>query len=77
MEDMLMDRDIWDAISRTKPQTTAQDVLGTMDQKSKDLTILYLADSILLNVHEQKIVKDLWKKLGDVYQDKSLVNKLF
>ena len=38
---------------------------------------LYLADSVLLNVHEEKTAASLWKKLGDIYQGKSLVNKLF
>lgn len=32
---------------------------------------------VLLNVHEKKIAKDLWKKLRDVYEAKSLVNKHF
>ena len=30
-----------------------------------------------MNVHEEKTADSLWKKLGDVYQGKSLVNKLF
>jgi hypothetical protein len=32
---------------------------------------------VFLNVHEEKTTTSLWKKLGDIYQDKSLVNKLF
>lgn len=32
---------------------------------------------MLLNVHQKKTATELWKKLGDIYQGKSLVNKLF
>jgi hypothetical protein len=38
---------------------------------------LYLADSGLLNVSGKSIAKELWDKLGNLYQSKSLVNKLF
>jgi hypothetical protein len=34
-------------------------------------------DSVLLNVSEEATTKDLWEKLGKLYQSKSLVNKLF
>jgi hypothetical protein len=33
--------------------------------------------SVLLNVSEEATTKDLWEKLGKLYQSKSLVNKLF
>jgi hypothetical protein len=36
-----------------------------------------LLDSILMNVSEESTTKDLWDKLGKLYQFKSLVNKLF
>ena len=47
------------------------------DQKSKGLIRLFLADFVLLNVHEEKTTSSLWKRLGAIYQGKSLVNKLF
>jgi hypothetical protein len=38
---------------------------------------LCLLDSVLLNVSKEARAKDLWDKLGKLYQSKSLVNKLF
>jgi hypothetical protein len=32
---------------------------------------------VLLNVSEESAAKELWNKLGNLYQSKSLVNKLF
>ena len=38
---------------------------------------LCLLDSILLNVSGEDSMKKMWEKLGNLYQSKSLVNKLF
>ena len=38
---------------------------------------LCLSDSLLLNVSRESTTKDLWDKLGSLYQINSLVNKLF
>jgi hypothetical protein len=38
---------------------------------------LCLADLVLLNVSGESIAKELWDKLGNLYQSKSLVNNLF
>jgi hypothetical protein len=38
---------------------------------------LCLDDSILLNVSGEYTTKELWENLGNLYQSKSLVNKLF
>ena len=46
-------------------------------EKTKGLISLCLADFVLQNIHEEKTAASLWKKLGDIYQGKSLVNKLF
>jgi hypothetical protein len=48
-----------------------------MDRKAKSTIRLCLSDSVLLNVSEEATAKDLWEKLGKLYQSKSLVNKLF
>ena len=48
-----------------------------MDRKAKSTIRLCLSDSVLLNVSEEATTKDLWEKLGKLYQSKSLVNKLF
>jgi len=77
MEDLLVDHELWDVVSSTRPATISQDDWDTMDWKAKGLIRLCLVDSVLLNVHEEKTAKSLWKKLGDIYQGKSLVNKLF
>ena len=36
-----------------------------------------VSDSVLLNVSGEATTKALWDKLGNLYQSKSLVNKLF
>ena len=48
-----------------------------MDRKAKGLIRLCLVDSILINVREKPAAKKLWKKLSEIYQEKSLVNKIF
>ena len=48
-----------------------------MDRKAKHSIRLCLSDSVLLNVSGEATAKDLWDKLGSLYQIKSLVNKLF
>ena len=47
------------------------------DRKAKGLIRLCLADSILINFHEEPTAKKLWKKLSEIYQVKSLVKKIF
>ena len=54
MEDMPIDRDLWNAVSSTKPQTIAQEEWDKEDQKAKGLIRLCFADSVLLNIHEEK-----------------------
>jgi len=48
-----------------------------LDRKAKSTIRLCVLDSILLNVSGEAMVKDLWDKLGTLYQSKPLVNKLF
>lgn len=59
------------------PQTIVQDVWDMINKKAKGVIRLYLAYSILLNIHEEKTMKYIWKKLRYVYQAKPLVNKFF
>jgi hypothetical protein len=78
MEDLLVDRDQWIAVDLgTTPTGTSADDWKKMDQKAKSTIRLCLSDSVLLNVSEEATTKDLWEKLGKLYQSKSLVNKLF
>jgi hypothetical protein len=48
-----------------------------MDQKAKRKIRLCLSDLVLLDVLGEATTKELWNKLGNLYQSKSLVNKLF
>eukprot|EP00253_Pinus_taeda_P028948 PITA_28948 len=48
-----------------------------LDRKAKSIIRLCVSDSVLLNVSGEATMKDLWDKLGTLYQSKSLVNKLF
>ena len=47
------------------------------DWKAKSTIQLCISDSVLLNVYREATTKNLWVKLGILYQTKSLVNKLF
>jgi hypothetical protein len=78
MEDLSVDRDRWIMVNPgTTPIGTSTDDWKKLDRKAKSTIRLCLSDSILLNVSEQATTKDLWDKLGKLYQSKSLVNKLF
>jgi len=61
----------------TKPTTFSYDDWVTLDQKEKRTIQLCILDLVLLNVSMEATVKDLWDKLGTLYQSKSLKNKMF
>jgi hypothetical protein len=48
-----------------------------LDRRTRSTIRLYLVDSVFLNVSGEYTTKELWDKLGNLYQSKSLVNKLF
>lgn len=77
VEDMLVDRYLWIIVSSNKPLGMKQEDWDLADQNARGLIRLSLADSVMLNVREVKTAHSLRKKLGDIYQGKSLVNKLF
>jgi hypothetical protein len=78
MEDILVDRDQWIAVDLgTTPTGTSANDWKNLDRKAKSIIRLCLSDSVLLNESEEATTKDLWDKLGKLYQSKSLVNKLF
>ena len=80
MEDLLIDRDLWDAVDanvQRPSDPTAAAQYDVMDRKAKGLIRLCLADSVLINVHEENSAKKLWTKLGEMYQVKSLLNQIF
>jgi hypothetical protein len=51
--------------------------LDKVGLEGKEHNQLCLSDSVLLNVSGEATTKELWNKLGDLYQSKSLVNKIF
>ena len=61
----------------TKHTTMSKEDWDKLDRKERSMIRLCLSDSILLNVSGEYSAKKLWKKLGNLYQSKSLVNKLF
>ena len=63
--------------SGTKPIAISTQDWAKLDQKAKRTIRLCVSDSVLLNVSGEALVKDLWDKLGTLYQSKSLVKKLF
>ena len=67
VEDMMVDRDLWIVVSGNNPLGIKQEDWVSIDRKSKGLIRLCLVDFVVLNVHEEKIVDSLWKKLGDIY----------
>jgi hypothetical protein len=78
MEDLLVDRDQWIMEDPGTTHTgTSADGWKKMDRKAKSTIQLYLSNSLLLNVSDEATTKDLWEKLGKLYQSKSLLNKLF
>jgi hypothetical protein len=48
-----------------------------LNRRAKSTIRLYLVDSVLLNVSGKSTAKEIWDNLGNLYQSKSLVNKLF
>ena len=78
MEDMLVDKDQWIVVDLgTKPTTMSVENWKKLDQKEKSIIRLCVSNSVLLNVSGEAMEKDLWDKLGTLYQSMSLVNKLF
>ena len=78
MEDMLMDKDQWIVVDPgTKPMEMSDEHWKKLDRKAKSKIWLRVSDSVLLNVSGEAMAKILWEKLGNLYQSKSLVNKLF
>ena len=53
---------------------------GQYEEKDKPVMVnLYLAldDSVLFNIKIETIAKGVWKKLKNLYEGKSLVNKIY
>jgi hypothetical protein len=61
----------------TPPTGMSKEDREKLDRRARSTIRLCLADSVLLNVSGESTAKELWDKLGNLYQSKSLVNKLF
>ena len=61
----------------TKPKAMSDEDWKKLDQKAKSTIWLCVSDSVLLNVSGEATTKNLWEKLGTLYQSKSLLNKFF
>ena len=61
----------------TKPTTMSIEDWDKLDRKARSTIHLCFSYSILLNVSGEDSTKKLCKKLGNLYQSKSMVNKLF
>ena len=78
MEDFLVDQEQWVVVKLgTKSIGTSDEDWMKLDKKSRSTIRLCLADSISLNVSEEDTLKKPWNKLGNLYQSKLMVNKLF
>jgi hypothetical protein len=67
------------SIQNTSTQSTgmSKEYWENMDRRTRSTIQICLDDSILLNVLGECTAKEIWEKLGNLYQSKSLVNKLF
>ena len=78
MEDLLVDREQWIAVDLgTMPTGMAKADWDKLERKARRTIYLCLSDSVLVNVSGEDTAKKLWDKLRNLYQSKSLVNKLF
>ena len=78
MEDLLVDKDQWIVVDpSTKPTTMSDEDWVKLDWNEKITIWLCISNLVFLNVSGEATTKTLWVKLGNLYQSKSLVNKLF
>ena len=78
MKYILVDKEQWVVVDPgTKPIAMLQEDWDKIDIKARSTIRLCLLDLVLLNIFGEYIAKNLWDKLGSLYQSKTLVNKLF
>ena len=61
----------------TNPTGVLTEDWESLDRKARSMIHLCFLDSVLLNISREDSVKNLWEKLGNLYQSEFLVNKLF
>jgi hypothetical protein len=73
MEDMLVEKDQWIVVDPgIAPTRTLIKDWENLDRKVKSRIQFCLSDSLLLNVSGESTTKNLWNKLWDLYNYKSL-----
>jgi hypothetical protein len=61
----------------TPPTGMSKEDWEKLDRRERSIIRLCLTDSVLLNVSRESTTNELWDKLGNLYQSKSLENKKF
>jgi hypothetical protein len=61
----------------TPPTGMSKEDWEKLDRRARSTIRLCLPDSVLLNVSGESTTMEIWDKLGNLYQSKSLVNKMF
>jgi hypothetical protein len=61
----------------TPPTGMSKEDWEKLDKRARSTIRLCLENSLFLNVSGESTATELWDKLGNLYQSKSLVNKLF
>ena len=78
MEDLLVDKEQRVTVDPgTKPTGVSIEDWEKLDRRARSRIHLCLSNLVLLNVSGEDSTKKSWEKLGNLYQSKSLVNKLF
>jgi len=78
MEDLMVDNEQWVVVNpRTKSIAMLQEDWKKVDKKARSTIQLCPLGSVLLNVSGEDTKKKLRDKLGNLYQSKPLMNKLF
>ena len=78
MKDLFVDQEQWVVVNLVKSQVgVSKEYWQKINRKERSTIRIYSIDFVLLNVSEEDTTKKLWENLGNLYQSKYLVNKLF
>jgi hypothetical protein len=76
---ILEEKDLWDVVTGSSPFSSGSENDAWIKKERKALATmcLYLKDTQLLQVRQCTTAKEAWKKLTDIYENKSLTTRLF
>ena len=78
MDDLLVDQEYWVAVDPSNTSISmSKEKWEKIDRMETSMIQICLANSILLNALEEDNANKLWLKMGNLYQSKYLVNKIF